>query len=142
MSVHLSKPVLVVEDSQTMGRIMSNLLMLIGFRHVENVYDVAAALTRLRRKQYALVISDWNMQPVSGQVLLELVRAEPALEKLPIIVVSAESHLSAIQAAKDAGASSYIVKPFTGETLKQKIAEVLSSDVANGVMAPLDWTVH
>lgn len=94
MSVDLSKPVLVVEDSQTMGQIMRNLLMLIGFRHVENVNDVAAALARLRRRQYALLISDWNMQPVTGQVLLEMVRADQALKKLPIIVVSAESHLS------------------------------------------------
>jgi CheY-like chemotaxis protein len=61
MSVDLSKPVLVVEDSQTTGQIMRNLLMLIGFKHVENVYDVATALSRLRRKQYALLISDWNM---------------------------------------------------------------------------------
>jgi two-component system chemotaxis response regulator CheY len=55
---------------------MRNLLMLIGFKHVENVYDVATALSRLRRKQYALLISDWNMQPVSGLVLLEMVRAK------------------------------------------------------------------
>jgi two-component system chemotaxis response regulator CheY len=127
MSVDLSKPVLVVEDSQTMGQIMRNLLRLIGFRHVENVNDVAAALARLRRKQYALLISDWNMQPVSGQVLLEMVREDQALKKLPIIVVSAEAHLSAVRAAKDAGANSYIVKPFSGEMLKQKIAEVLTS---------------
>ena len=138
MSVDLSKPVLVVEDSQTMGQIMRNLLMLIGFRHVENVNDVAAALARLRRRQYALLISDWNMQPVSGQVLLEMVRAEQVLKKLPIIVVSAESHLSAVRAAKDAGANSYIVKPFSGETLRQKIAEVLASDGANGVIASLN----
>jgi two-component system, chemotaxis family, chemotaxis protein CheY len=137
MSVDLSKPVLVVEDSQTMGQIMRNLLMLIGFRHVENINDVAAALARLRRKQYALLISDWNMQPVTGQVLLEMVRADQALKKLPIIVVSAESHLSAVRAAKDAGANSYIVKPFSGETLKQKIAAVLASG-ANEVIAPLN----
>jgi two-component system chemotaxis response regulator CheY len=138
MSVDLSKPVLVVEDSQTMGQIMRNLLMLIGFRHVENVNDVAAALTRLRKKQYSLLISDWHMQPVSGQVLLEMVRAEPVFKKLPIIVVSAESHLSAVQAAKNAGANSYIVKPFSGETLKQKIVELMTSDMANSVYIPLD----
>ena len=137
MSVDLSKPVLVVEDSQTMGQIMRNLLMLIGFRHVENVNDVAAALARLRKKRYSLLISDWNMQPVTGQVLLEMVRADQALKKLPIIVVSAESHLSAVRAAKDVGANSYIVKPFSGETLKQKIAEVLASG-ANEVIAPLN----
>jgi two-component system chemotaxis response regulator CheY len=138
MSLDLSKPVLVVEDSQTMGQIMCNLLKLIGFRHVENVNDVATALTRLRRKQYALLITDWNMQPVTGHVLLQMVRADQILNKLPIIVVSADSHLSAVRAAKDAGANSYIIKPFAGETLKQKIAAVLASDRENGVIAPLD----
>jgi two-component system chemotaxis response regulator CheY len=138
MSVDLSKPVLVVEDSRTMGQMMRNLLTLIGFRHVENVVGVASALTRLRAKQFGLVITDWNMQPVTGQVLLEMVRADHILKRLPIIVVTAESHLATVRAAKDAGANSYIVKPFSGETLKQKIAEVLASDTANSVITPLN----
>ena len=138
MLVDLSKPVLVVEDSPTMGQIMRNLLMLIGFRHVENVVDVATALTRLRAKQFGLVISDWNMQPVTGQVLLEMVRADQVLRRLPIIVVTAGSDLATVRAAKDAGANSYIVKPFSGETLSQKIAEVFASDTANVVLLPLD----
>jgi len=138
MSVDLSKPVLVVEDSRTMGQIMRNLLLLIGFRQVENVADVTTALTRLRARNFGLVISDWNMQPVTGQVLLEMVRADKILKRLPIIVVTAESDLATVRAAKDAGANSYIVKPFSGETLKQKIAEVLASEAGNGAVVPLN----
>ncbi|HEY2230781.1 MAG TPA: response regulator [Xanthobacteraceae bacterium] len=129
MPVDLSKPVLVVEDSQTMGQIVRNLLMLMGFKQVDAVADVATALTRLRSKPYRLVISDWNMQPATGQVLLERIRHDPFLSELPVIVVSAESHIETIRAATNAGASGYVVKPFSGETLKQKIAAVLHGEV-------------
>ena len=124
MTVDLAMPVLVVEDSRTMAQIVRNLLMLIGFRDVDHVFDGASALTRLQEKNYGLVISDWNMQPMSGQVLLESVRADPALQRLPFIMVTAESNQANVMAAKDAGANQYIVKPFTGETLKRKIAAV------------------
>ena len=129
MPVDLSKPVLVVEDSRTMGQIVRNLLMLMGFKQVDAVADVATALTRLRSKPYRLVISDWNMQPATGQVLLERIRHDPFLSELPVIVVSAESHIETIRAAKNAGASGYVVKPFSGETLKQKIAAALHGEV-------------
>ena len=124
MTVDLAMPVLVVEDSRTMAQIVRNLLMLIGFRDIDHVFDGASALTRLQEKNYGLVISDWNMQPMSGQVLLESVRADPALQRLPFIMVTAESNQANVMAAKDAGANQYIVKPFTGETLKRKIAAV------------------
>ena len=71
MPVDLSMSVLVVEDSRTMGQIVRNLLMVIGFRHVDNVFDGATALSKLWEKHYGLVISDWNMQPMTGQMLLE-----------------------------------------------------------------------
>jgi two-component system chemotaxis response regulator CheY len=128
MSVDLKRPVLAVEDSRTMGQIVRNLLMLIGFKHVDNVVDVPTALARLEEKQYGLVISDWNMQPVTGQVLLETVRADPILRHVPIIVVTAESQVATVNAARDAGANGYIVKPFSGETLKQKIGQALGAD--------------
>jgi two-component system chemotaxis response regulator CheY len=128
MPVDLSKPVLVVEDSRTMGQIVRNLLMLMGFKQVDAVADVASALARLRTKPYRLVISDWNMQPATGQDLLEGIRDDPSLSGLPVIVVSAESHIETIRAAKNAGANGYVVKPFSGETLKQKIAAVLHSE--------------
>ena len=136
MAVDLEMRVLVVEDNRTMGQIVRNLLMLIGFRNVDNVFDGAGALTMLREKKYGLVISDWNMQPMTGQTLLENVRADPDLKSIPFIVVTAESKLTTIQAAKDAGASSYIVKPFTGEVLKQKIVALIDPDAAKGANRP------
>jgi len=127
MAVDLAMRVLVVEDNRTMGHIVRNLLMLIGFRHVDNVFDGATALNKLQEGEYGLVISDWNMQPMSGQMLLEYVRADPRLKTIPFIMVTAESKVANITAARDAGANSYIVKPFTGETLKQKISAVFDS---------------
>jgi two-component system, chemotaxis family, chemotaxis protein CheY len=124
MPVDLSMPVLVVEDSRIMGQILRNLLMMIGFRHVDNAFDGTTALSTLRNKHYGLVISDWNMQPMTGLMLLQKVRADPVLGGIPFIIVTVESDLANAIAAKGAGASNYIVKPFNGETLKAKIAEV------------------
>ena len=124
MLVDVSMPVLVVEDSRIMGQILRNLLMMIGFRHVDNAFDGTTALSTLRNKHYGLVISDWNMQPMTGLMLLQKVRADPVLGGIPFIIVTAESDLANATAAKGAGASNYIVKPFNGETLKAKIAEV------------------
>ena len=124
MPVDLSMPVLVVEDSRIMGRILRNLLMMIGFRHVDNAFDGTTALSELRNRHYGLVISDWNMQPMTGLMLLQKVRADPVLGGIPFIIVTVESDLANVTAAKGAGASNYIVKPFNGETLKARIAEV------------------
>jgi len=126
MAVDLAMSVLVVDDSRTMGQIVRNLLMLIGFRNIDNVFDGATALGKLQEKNYGLVISDWNMQPMSGQTLLEAIRANPLLQNVPFIMVTAESNQANVAAAKAAGANQYIVKPFTGETLKSKIAAVLA----------------
>ena len=125
MAASLASPVLVVDDSRTMARVASNLLMLIGFSDVESVYDGASALTRLREKEYGLVLCDWNMQPMTGHELLKEIRADPDLQKVPVIMVTAETTLANVMAAKDAGANGYIVKPFNGETLKGKIAAVM-----------------
>ena len=130
MAVDLEMPVLVVEDSQTMGQIIRNLLKLIGFKQVDNAVGGAAALAKLRGGDYGLVISDWNMQPVTGLMLLKEVRADPALGRLPFIMVTAESSLANVTAAKEAGVSNYIVKPFTAKTLKDKISEACNSDFA------------
>jgi two-component system, chemotaxis family, chemotaxis protein CheY len=130
MAVDLTMPILVVEDSKTMGQIIRNLLMLIGFRHVENVSDGTTALARLREKKFGLVISDWNMQPMTGYMLLKEVRADPMLSHVPFVMVTAESTLANVMAAKDAGVSNYIVKPFNGETFKNKISEVFGFDIS------------
>ena len=123
MPVDLSLPVLVVEDSRIMGQILRNLLMMIGFKHVDNALDGTTALSKLRNEHYGLVISDWNMQPMTGLMLLQKVRADPVLYGIPFIIVTEESDLANVTAAKGAGASNYIVKPFNRETFKAKIAE-------------------
>ena len=128
MPVDVSMPVLVVDDSRTMGQIVRNLLMMIDFRHIDNVFDGATALGKLREKRYGLVISDWNMQPMTGQTLLETIRADPLLSSVSFIMVTAESSLEKVTAAKNAGASNFIVKPFSGEMLKEKIAAVFASE--------------
>jgi two-component system chemotaxis response regulator CheY len=127
MAVDLAMPILVVEDSRTMGQIVRNLLTLIGFKHVDNVFDGGTAITRLREKEYGLVISDWNMRPMSGHMLLTEVRADHMIKNIPFIVLTAESSLAAATAARNAGANDYIIKPFTGITLKDKIASVCGS---------------
>ena len=120
-------PVLVVDDSRTMARLARNLLMLIGFNEVDDVYDGTTALARLRERQYGLVLCDWNMQPITGYALLKQIRADPNLQRLPVIMLTAETTRENVIAAREAGANGYIVKPFNGETLKQKVAAVLAS---------------
>jgi two-component system chemotaxis response regulator CheY len=126
MAVDLSMPILVVDDYNTMIRIICNLLKQIGFHNVDNATDGSAALAKLRGKSYGLVISDWNMAPMSGYDLLKELRADPAIGKTPFIMITAESKTENVIAAKRAGVNSYIVKPFNAETLQSKIASVFA----------------
>lgn len=121
MSVDLSMPVLVVDDYSTMVRIIRNLLRQVGFENVDDACDGTAALKRLREKNYGLVISDWNMEPMTGYELLKEMRADPKLASVPFIMITAESKTENVIAAKKAGVSNYIVKPFNAATLKSKI---------------------
>jgi two-component system chemotaxis response regulator CheY len=130
MSVDLSMPVLVVDDYNTMIRIIRNLLKQIGFADIDDAADGSAALARMREKKYGLVISDWNMEPMTGYELLKEVRADPGLSKTPFIMVTAESKTENVIAAKKAGVNNYIVKPFNAATLKTKI-EAVFPDMAN-----------
>jgi two-component system chemotaxis response regulator CheY len=125
MAVDLSMRVLVVDDYQTMLRIISNLLKQIGFNNVDVASDGREALEKIKAGQYGLVISDWNMGPMTGYELLLKVRADDALKRTPFIMVTAESKTENVIAAKKAGVNNYIVKPFNAQTLKQKIAAVL-----------------
>jgi two-component system chemotaxis response regulator CheY len=109
-----------------MLRIIRNLLKQIAFTNVDEAADGSEALAKLRDKAYGLVISDWNMQPMTGLDLLRHVRADPALQHLPFIMITAESKTENVIAAKEAGVNNYIVKPFNAETLKAKIASVLA----------------
>jgi len=125
MAVDLSMQVLVVDDYKTMIRIIRNLLKQLGFENVDEAEDGSAALAKMRSKQYGLVISDWNMEPMTGFELLKEVRAADRLKETPFIMVTAESKTENVVAAKKAGVNNYIVKPFSAATLKGKMASVL-----------------
>ncbi len=120
-------PVLIVDDYRSMLKIVHNLLNQIGFDHVDEASDGAVALSKLRTKRYGLVISDWNMEPVSGFELLQQVRADEKLKNTPFIMVTAESKAEHVVAAKQAGVSNYILKPFNSQTLRNKIEAVFGA---------------
>lgn len=124
MAIDMSMPVLVVDDYKTMIRIIRNLLKQLGFEDVDDASDGVEALGRLREKQYGLVISDWNMEPMTGYELLKEIRSDDGLSKTPFIMVTAESKTENVIAAKKAGVNNYIVKPFNAQTLKSKIDSV------------------
>ena len=126
MAIDMSMPVLVVDDYNTMIRIIRNLLKQLGFEDVDDASDGSAALVKMRDKKYGLVISDWNMEPMTGYELLKEVRADPGLTKTPFIMVTAESKTENVIAAKKAGVNNYIVKPFNAQTLKTKIEAVFA----------------
>ncbi len=125
MSVDMKMPVLIVDDYATMLRIVKNLLKQIGFENVDEATDGGAALQMMKFKKYGLVISDWNMQPVTGIEFLRNVRADADLKGTPFIMVTAESKTDNVIEARNAGVSNYIVKPFSSEILKGKIESVL-----------------
>ncbi|HUC51160.1 MAG TPA: response regulator [Xanthobacteraceae bacterium] len=126
MALDPNMPVLVVDDYSTMIRIIRNLLRQLGFVDVDDANDGAAALAKMNAKRYGLVISDWNMEPMTGYDLLCQVRANPQLEGTPFIMVTAESKTENVIAAKKAGVDNYIVKPFNAQTLKAKIEAVFA----------------
>jgi two-component system chemotaxis response regulator CheY len=124
MATDLSMPVLIVDDYNTMVRIIRNLLKQLGFEHIDDANDGSQALAKMRERKYGLVISDWNMEPMTGYDLLQEVRSDPSLSGIPFIMVTAESKTENVIAAKKAGVSNYIVKPFNAQTLKSKIDAV------------------
>lgn len=119
-------PVLIVDDYKTMLRIIRNLLKQIDIENVEEASDGQEALNKLRAGNFGLVISDWNMAPMTGLDLLKEVRADARLKDTPFIMITAESKTENVVAAKQAGVSNYIVKPFNAETLREKIEKVMS----------------
>ncbi len=125
MAVDMNMSILVVDDYKTMLRILRNLLHQLNFANVEEASDGAAALKKLRDSSIDLIISDWNMEPMTGIELLREVRGDGKLKHIPFIMITAESKSENVIAAKEAGVSNYIVKPFNAETLKSKMASVL-----------------
>jgi len=125
MSVDKNMNVLIVDDYKTMLRIINSLLRTLGFVNVDEATDGTMALDMFQKKHYGLVISDWNMEPMSGLDLLKKVRALNDNKDVPFIMVTAESKTENVVAAKQAGVNNYIVKPFNAETLKTKLSAVL-----------------
>jgi len=127
MAVDMNMNVLIVDDYKTMLRIIENLLKQLGFKNIHQATDGSMALKILREMPIGLIISDWNMQPMTGLQLLKEVRADSAIKTTPFIMITAESKTENVVAAKEAGVNNYIVKPFNAETLKMKISAVLGS---------------
>lgn len=127
MAVDMNMNILIVDDYKTMLRIISNLLKQLGFKNIEEATDGSEALRKLREGNFNLVISDWNMAPMTGLQLLKEVRADAKLKPLPFIMVTAESKTENVVEAKTAGVSNYIVRPFNAETLKMKLTAVLGA---------------
>ena len=121
---NLNMPILVVDDYKTMIRIIRNLLKQLGFDDVDDASDGTEALGKMKERKYGLVISDWNMEPMTGYELLKQIRADSGLNRTPFIMVTAESKTENVIAAKKAGVNNYIVKPFNAQTLKGKIESV------------------
>lgn len=124
MAINKNMPILIVDDYKTMLRIVRGLLNQLGFMNIDEATDGTMAWDMVGKKQYGLIVSDWNMEPMSGFELLKLVRGNEKTRMLPFIMVTAESKTENIIAAKQAGVSNYIVKPFNAETLKQKLQAV------------------
>lgn len=125
MPVDKTMNVLVVDDYKSMIRIVRGLLNQLGFQNVDEALDGPTALTLIRSKTYGLVLSDWNMQPMTGLELLKEVRAEDRTKALPFVMVTAEAKAENVVAARQAGVNNYVIKPFTLAVLKQKLTTVL-----------------
>lgn len=118
---------LVVDDFSTMRRIVRNLLKELGFSNVDEAEDGQVALNKLRNSQFEFVVSDWNMPNMTGIELLRAVRSDPSLKHLPFLMVTAEAKKENIIEAATAGASGYIVKPFTAATLDEKLNKIFQN---------------
>jgi two-component system, chemotaxis family, chemotaxis protein CheY len=130
MALNPSIAVLVVDDSSAMVSIIRGLLHHLGFGEVDDARDGGSALAKMRNKRYGLVISDWNMEPMTGYEFLREVRGDPILKRVPFIMVTSESKTENVVAAKKAGVDNYIVKPFNAQTLKTKIDSVFAARAA------------
>lgn len=125
MAVDKNMEILIVDDMKSMLQIIESILNQLGFRKIDKASNGEQALARLKEKKYNLVLSDWNMEPMSGLDLLKQIRADAALKTLPVILITAESKPENILAAKQAGVNNYIVKPFNAVTLKEKLCAVI-----------------
>lgn len=118
---------LVVDDFSTMRRIVRNLLKELGFTNVQEAEDGVDGLNKLRAEAFDFVVSDWNMPNMTGIDMLRAIRSDPALKHLPVLMVTAEAKRENIIEAAQAGASGYVVKPFTAGTLDEKLKKIFST---------------
>ncbi len=122
--VNPNMKILVVDDFSTMRRIIKNLLKQLGYSNVDEAEDGSQALTRLKSEKYEFIVSDWNMPNMTGLELLQAVRADASLKDIKFLMVTAEALQENVIAAVQAGVNNYIVKPFTADTLKEKIDKI------------------
>lgn len=120
----LNMEVLIVDDFATMRRILKNILKQIGFTNISEADDGKSALNMLKKQKFDLVLCDWNMPEMPGIELLKQVRADDGLKDMPFVMVTAEAQKDNILAAVQAGVSNYVVKPFTAETISEKLGKV------------------
>ncbi len=123
----LKMKVLVVDDFSTMRRIVKNILKQIGYSDIEEAEDGNTALVRLRQGGFGLVVSDWNMPNMTGLDLLKAIRADNDLNKMPVLMVTAEAKKENVMDAIQAGVNNYVVKPFTAAALKEKIEKIFEN---------------
>ncbi|WP_041802355.1 response regulator [Micavibrio aeruginosavorus] len=128
MDINKDMKVLIVDDHKTMLRIVRNLLSQINISNVDEATDGQAALQKLAHNKYDLVLSDWNMMPMTGLQLLQFVRTDSTYEhkNVPFIMITAESRPENVMEAKQAGVDNYIIKPFNADTLETKIKSVMT----------------
>lgn len=127
MTAIFDKPILVVDDFKTTIKIVHTLLRQLGFRQMDEAASGAEALTKLRSGRFGLVISDWNMSPMTGIDLVRTMRSDAALRAVPVIMITAEAKPENVATAREAGADGYIVKPFNATALKDKLSSVLGA---------------
>ncbi len=135
MTMQSNTKFLVVDDFATMRRIIRNLLKELGFSNVDEAEDGVNALQKLKTEQFDFVVSDWNMPNMSGLDLLKSIRADERLKSLPVLMVTAEAKKENIIAAAQAGASGYVVKPFTAATLDEKMKRIFQTMQQEGTPA-------
>ena len=125
MAFDITRPILLVDDYVTMLRILRNIFVQLKFTNIHEATNGVTALQELRAGDYSLIMSDWNMEPMTGLELLREVRQDDKLKHIPFIMVTAESKTENVIVAKKAGVSNYIVKPFNANTLKSKLVSVI-----------------
>lgn len=126
MAMDMSMKILIVDDFATMRRIMKNILKQIGFSNITEADDGTTAYEELKKGQFDMIISDWNMPKMTGLDLLKKVRSDEDLKGLPFLMVTAEAQKQNVIEAVQAGVSNYVVKPFTAEAITEKLEKIFN----------------